>query len=78
VGPRCGDKLGTFQGIPTIVGALGSMCSVERAAEVREFFAANPTPAASRGLRQGIERMESCAAVDARQSAPLTAWLAAQ
>jgi aminopeptidase N len=71
------QKLGTFQGIPEIVGAVGSFCSSAAAADVRAFFAANPVPAAERTLQQAIERIESCAAVDERQSRPFAAWLAA-
>jgi aminopeptidase N len=55
--------LGTFQGIPGIVRTLGSFCSRERAAEIREFFAAHPVPAVERTLRQSIERIENCAVV---------------
>ena len=71
-------KVGVFQGVPSIVGGLGSFCSTERANEVKAFFDAHPAPAAARSLRQAIERIETCAAIDARQSAPLTAWLAKQ
>jgi aminopeptidase N len=71
------QKLGTFQGIPEIVRAVGNFCSAEAAADVRAFFAANPVPASERTLQQSIERIENCAAVDARQSQPLAAWLAA-
>ncbi len=45
---------------------------------MREFFGKNPVPAAERTLQQAIERIESCVAVDERQSKPLTAWLAAR
>jgi aminopeptidase N len=71
------QKLGTFQGIPTIVSAVGSFCSTTAAADVRAFFAANPVSAAERTLQQSLERIESCAALDARQSQPFAAWLAA-
>ena len=70
-------RLGTFQGIPQVVGGLGSMCSVSAAADIKEFFGRNAVPAAERGLRQSIERIENCAALDARQSAPFAEWLAA-
>jgi aminopeptidase N len=66
---------GTFQSIPMIVTALGGFCSAARAMEVRAFYAANPVPSAERALRQSIDRIESCAALVARQSAPLAAWL---
>ena len=71
-------KVGVFQGVPYIVGGLGGFCSTARANEVKAFFEAHPEPAAARSLRQAIERIETCAAIDARQSAPLTAWLAKQ
>jgi aminopeptidase N len=69
-------KLGT-QGIPGIVSALGSFCSTERAADIREFFAKSPVPSAARTLQQALERIETCAALDAKQSAPFAAWLSA-
>ena len=69
-------KLGTFQGIPGIISALGNFCSTERAAEIRTFFTQNPVPSADRTLQQALERVESCAALDARQSAPFGTWLA--
>jgi aminopeptidase N len=69
------QKLGTFQGIPTIIGALGSFCSTEAAAQVRQFFAKNPMPSAERTLQQSVERIENCAALVARQAPALTVWL---
>ena len=71
-------KVGVFQGVPYIVGGLGGFCSTARATEVKAFFDTHPEPAAARSLRQAIERIETCAAIDARQSAPLTAWLDTQ
>ena len=71
-------KLGTFQGIPNIVGALGAFCSKDEAAEVAAFFKAHPVPAAARALDQAIERINACAALDARQSLAFAAWLAAR
>ena len=72
------EKLGVFQGIPSIVGSLGGFCSTERAAELRDFFAKNPVPPAARALQQSLERVESCASLDARESAPFARWLSAQ
>jgi aminopeptidase N len=69
------QKLGTFQGIPSIVSAVGAFCSTDKAADVKQFFAKNPVRAAERALQQSIERIEACAALDARQSAPFAAWL---
>jgi aminopeptidase N len=74
--PALVAKLGTFQGLPTIIGSLGSFCSVKRAEEIKQFFARNPVPSAERTLRQSIERIENCAALVARQSPALEAWLA--
>jgi len=69
------QKLGTFQGIPTIVGSLGGFCSTARAAEVRQFFEMNAVRFAERTLRQALERIESCTVLRDRQSTALTSWL---
>jgi aminopeptidase N len=69
-------KLGTFQGIPAIISAVGSYCSADKASDVRQFFTQNPVKSSERALQQALERIESCAALDARQSAPFSAWLA--
>jgi hypothetical protein len=45
---------------------------------VKRFFAAHPVPAAERGIQQAVEKIEGCAAVRARQSAPFGQWLARQ
>jgi aminopeptidase N len=71
-------RLGVFQSVPTIVGALGGFCTPEKAADIKAFFAKNPVPPAVRLLQQSIERIESCVALDQRQSAPFTRWLAAR
>jgi len=73
--PSLTQKLGTFQGIPTIVGALGGFCSSARASEVRQFFEQHPVPSAARTLRQAIERIENCTALRERQSPALASWL---
>ena len=72
------ERLGVFQGVPGIVGALGGFCSTERANDIRAFFAKNPVPPAARLLEQSLERVESCVALDQRQSAPFNRWLSAQ
>jgi aminopeptidase N len=72
------EKLGVFQGIPGIIGSLGGFCSTERAADIRAFFEKNPVPPAARVLAQSLERIESCVALDQRQSTPFTRWLSAQ
>ena len=74
--PALTQKLGTFQGIPGIVGALGNFCSSASASEIRQFFAKNPVPSAERTVRQAIERIEGCAAFVNRQSGALSTWMA--
>jgi aminopeptidase N len=70
------QKLGTFQGIPAIVGSFGSFCSTDKANEIRQFFMKNPLPSAARTLQQSIERIENCAALVTRQSPAVATWLA--
>ena len=69
------EKLGTFQGIPAIVTSLGSFCSIDKAAEVRQFFAEHPLPSSERTVQQAVERIESCAGLRARQAPALARWL---
>ncbi|HTM33543.1 MAG TPA: M1 family metallopeptidase [Vicinamibacterales bacterium] len=73
--PALTAKVGVFQGLPAIVGSLGGFCSTERAAEIRTFFASRPVPEAARSLQQALERIETCAALRARQEEPLKEWL---
>ena len=73
---RLTERLGTFQGIPIIAAATGNLCSRDASADVKAFFTAHPVPSTERGIRQAIERIESCAALRARQSEPLSRWLA--
>jgi len=69
------DKLGTFQGVPNVVGGLGAFCSSSRADEIKAFFEAHPVPETARVLQQSLERIQTCAAVSARQSPALGRWL---
>jgi aminopeptidase N len=71
-------KLGTFQGIPAVIGALGAGCSASASEEITAFFAAHPVPEAARVLQQAGERIRSCVALDRRQSPAFARWLAAQ
>jgi aminopeptidase N len=73
--PRLTEKLGTFQGIPDIISATGSFCTASRATDMKAFFASHPVPSSQRTIQQQIEKVESCAVLDSRQSASLTAWL---
>jgi aminopeptidase N len=69
------EKLGTFQGIPSIARGVQSFCSTERAGEIRQFFTKNRIASSERTVQQSIERIGTCAAVQARQAPALTAWL---
>jgi len=71
-------KVGSFLGMPTLASALGAYCSGDKSADIKSFFDAHPVPEAARTLRQTYERIATCVAVDARQSAPFTKWLAMQ
>ena len=73
--PALTARLGTFQGIPGIIGALGSFCAAGDAEDVRRFFAANPIPSSERSLRQSLERIDACAAVADRQAPALASWM---
>jgi aminopeptidase N len=73
--PKLVERLGTFAGIPIIVGATGSFCSTAAASDVDTFFKANPLPSAERGIRLAVERIHSCAALAERQSEPASRWL---
>ncbi len=68
-------KLGTFQGVPSVVGALGGFCSLERRDQIRAFFTEHPVPSAARALAQAIERIDACVDLDARQSPAFARWL---
>jgi hypothetical protein len=46
-----------------------------RATEIRQFFMKNPM-SSERTLNQSVERIEACAAVQARQAPALAQWLA--
>ena len=68
--------LNIFQAIPDLVESFGAFCSVSRANDVKEFLAKNSVPAAARAAQQAIERIDSCVALDMRQSKPFAVWLA--
>ena len=68
-------KLGTFQGIPSVVNALGGGCSAASSAEIKTFFDDHPVPEAARALTQVYERIAACVAVDQRQSSAFGKWL---
>jgi aminopeptidase N len=73
--PQLTDRLGTFQGIPTIVQATSNFCTTDAAADIKQFFTRNPVPSAERSIAQSIEKISACAAVAERQSRSLSKWL---
>ncbi|HKH72105.1 MAG TPA: M1 family metallopeptidase [Vicinamibacterales bacterium] len=74
--PLLVKTLNMFQAIPSLVGSFGSFCSVSRSSDVKEFLAKNSVPSAARAAQQAIEQIDSCVALDMRQSKPFAAWLA--
>jgi aminopeptidase N/puromycin-sensitive aminopeptidase len=74
--PMLLKTLNIFQAIPDLVDSFGAFCSVSRAADVKEFLAKNSVPATARAAQQAIERIDSCVALDMRQSQPFATWLA--
>src|SRR5262249_39054741 len=68
-------KLDIFEGVPNVFGSLSGFCSASRATEIRDFFAKSPEPAIRRTLQVALERIDSCVALDARQSKPFSTWL---
>jgi aminopeptidase N len=70
------NRLGVFQGIPRIAGAVSAFCSPDTKAEVEQFFKEHPVPAAERTLLQAFERIDNCAAVKERQASAASMWLA--
>jgi len=75
--PDLTAKLGVFQGIPAVLGAVAGFCDQATADAIRGFFATNPVPAAARILDQAVERIQSCVALGRRQATPFATWLAA-
>ena len=74
--PAVVDKVGSFQGMPTLAGALAAFCSADKSTDIKAFFDAHPLPEVARTLQQTYERIATCIAVDARQSPAFTRWLA--
>ncbi|MDO8795739.1 MAG: M1 family aminopeptidase, partial [Vicinamibacterales bacterium] len=68
-------KLDPFQGLPGLVGTVGSFCSTAEAEDVRRFFESHPVPSAARALKTALERVGTCVAVQRRQQGALTTWL---
>ena len=69
-------KVTIFGGDTTVTAALGSFCDSASRDDIAMFFAAHPLPAATRTLRQTVERINNCIGLRESRPPPLTAWLA--
>lgn len=69
------QKLGTFQGIPTIIAATASFCDVEGRDDVKQFFTTYPVSSAERTIRESLETIQSCIDLKSRQADKLAAWI---
>lgn len=61
-----------------LVGAAGSFCSADKAAEVQQFFKTHPLPATSRALAGATQQIEDCIALRSQQEGHLQHWIARQ
>jgi aminopeptidase N/puromycin-sensitive aminopeptidase len=68
-------RLGVFGGLANVVDATAAFCDAPTREDVQRFFETHKVPAAERGLRQALERMDSCIALRNRTVAPLSAFL---
>ena len=70
------SKAFVFGGDTRLVAAAGTFCDAKSRDAVKTFFAAHPLPAASRTLTQSLERIDTCIALQQRESTALGEWLA--
>ncbi len=72
------QKKFTTWGGAGLVSSTGVLCDARAGEDVKQFFAQHPVPAAERGLKQALERIESSVAFRELQSQNLNAWLEKQ
>ncbi|HET7712520.1 MAG TPA: ERAP1-like C-terminal domain-containing protein, partial [Thermoanaerobaculia bacterium] len=72
------QKKFTTWGGAGLVASTGALCDETSREDVKHFFAAHPVAAAERGLKQALERIESCVAFRELQTQNLNAWLEKQ
>ena len=58
-----------------LVSSLGSFCDASTRNDIAQFFAVHKLPAASRTLKQTLERIDNCIELRRAQTAPLAEWL---
>jgi aminopeptidase N/puromycin-sensitive aminopeptidase len=51
------------------------LCGTDRVADVEQFFAAHPVPAAERLVRQAVDRLTQCSRLKEGQGQNLERWL---
>jgi len=61
-----------------LVNSLASFCDAGTRDDIKAFFAEHKLPTAARTLDQTIERIDNCTELRDKQTAALTAWLAAR
>jgi len=59
-----------------VAGTVGAFCDAQSKADVEAFFAAHPAKGAERGLRRGLEAIDTCMAFRKAQQASFDAALA--
>lgn len=69
------QRLGVFQGIPSVVRSMAVFCDAEAREDVGRFFDEHEVPAAARALRQALDSMDACIALKARSGQSLAEFL---
>jgi aminopeptidase N/puromycin-sensitive aminopeptidase len=69
------EKKITMSSGGAIVAATQRFCDAASRDDIQQFFTEHRVPSAERGLRQAVERVNSCIAFRARQEGNLSAWL---
>ena len=72
------QRLGVFLGLPRVVGATAAFCDAQAREDVRRFFESHKIPSADRALRQSLDRIDACVALEARAQEPLRGFFANQ
>jgi aminopeptidase N len=73
--PEVETKITSVNGA-TIVGAARSFCTTEARDDVQQFFTEHKVASSERGLRQAVERINSCIDYHQHQQGNLASWLA--
>ena len=71
-------KITIALGDVNFVGGLGAFCDAGARDDIQSFFAAHKLPAASRTLKQTVERINNCIGLRERQRATVAGWLSSR